>query len=105
MIIPAKDRIILKRIEDTDPSSDSTIVIPDQYQQVSCKGKVVAVGRNFQDQYEPDDIVFFGQYNNEDIKIDGEEYQIVYGDDIRLRVGNQRKPEYLQADRAVRNSL
>jgi co-chaperonin GroES (HSP10) len=94
MIIPSKERVILKRIEELNES-----LIIDPNAPLSCKGRVIAVGRNFQDQYQPDDIVFFGQYNDEVIKIDGEDYVIVWGDDIRYRDGEPRPVEYLKAVR------
>jgi co-chaperonin GroES (HSP10) len=85
MIIPAKDRIVLKRIEEV---AESLIIDPNA--PLSCKGRVIAVGRDFQDQYQPEDVVFFGKHNNEDIELDGEDFVIVWGDDIRFREGEPR---------------
>jgi len=83
MFKPILDRILLKRIEEEDKSIIQT---PDAFRQKSNKGEVVALGQFFQfggqlfpmsEVLSVGDIVLFGEFNWQPVKIDEEEYLLV----------------------------
>lgn len=87
---PLFDRVIIKPIEE-DSTTASGIVIPDTAsKEKPQKGKVVAVGAGRCDdsgkviptQVKVDDIVLFGKYSGDEVKMDGVEYKILHEDNI-----------------------
>lgn len=87
---PMNDRVLLRRIEE---KKDSLIVEPEAFARKPTKAEVIAVGQGMMIGGElrpidlmPGDIVFYGEYNAEDIEIEGEKLLIVSAFDIRLRV-------------------
>ena len=89
-ITPLHDRVIIKRIEDTENKTSGGLFIPDTAKEKPQEGEVIAVG---QGKYKEDgtrqtpdvkkgDRVLFGKYSGSEIKLDGEEYIIMREDEI-----------------------
>lgn len=93
---PLHDRIILKRIEETQTIKGG-IIIPDTAKEKPMEGEVVSVGpgKIMEDgKRSPMDVkagdrVLFGKYTGTEIKLDDEEYLIMREDDI-LAVLNRK---------------
>jgi chaperonin GroES len=87
-IRPLHDRVIVKRIEETEKTKGG-IIIPDTAKEKPQEGKVVAVGpgRLEEGKVIPLDVkagdkILFGKYSGAEIKLDGEEHLILREDDI-----------------------
>ena len=87
---PLHDRIIVERVEEEDEQRVGNIIIPDSAKEKPQQGKVVAVGKG---KIEKDgkvtpldvkagDIVLFGKYSGQEIKIDGDEYLIMREEEV-----------------------
>ena len=81
---PLHDRVIIERIEETEQRVGG-IIIPDSAKEKPQQGKIIAAGKG---RIEKDgkvtpldvkagDIILFGQYAGQEIKIDGNEYLIM----------------------------
>jgi chaperonin GroES len=88
-IRPLHDRVIVKRIEETEQVRGG-IIIPDTAKEKPQEGEVIAAGEG---KYKDDgtrqtldvkvgDRVLFGKYSGSEIKIDGEELLIMREDEI-----------------------
>jgi chaperonin GroES len=91
-IRPLHDRIIVQRVDDSEPPAGS-IVIPDSAKEKPLQGKVIAAGNG---RYTDDgtrvplevsvgDLVLFGKYSGQEIKLDGEDYLVMREDDVLAR--------------------
>ena len=88
-IRPLYDRIVLKRIEETETIKGG-IIIPDSAKEKPQEGEVMAVGKGkrLEDgklvplEVQVGDRVLFGKYSGNEIKIDENEYLIVREDEI-----------------------
>jgi len=88
-IRPLYDRIVVKRIEETETMKGG-IIIPDSAKEKPQEAEVVAVGkgRRLEDgklialEVQVGDRILFGKYAGNEIKIDGEEYLILREDEI-----------------------
>ncbi|MEP7076902.1 MAG: co-chaperone GroES [Acidobacteriota bacterium] len=89
-IKPLHDRVILRRIEDTNNQTAGGLFIPDTAKEKPQEGEVIAAGAG---KYKEDgtrqpldvkagDRVLFGKYSGSEIKLDGEEYTIMREDEI-----------------------
>jgi chaperonin GroES len=86
---PLRDRILVKRIEETEQRIGG-IIIPDTAKEKPQVAKVVAVGNgriNDKGAVIPLDVkageyVLIGKYAGTDIKLDGEEYLILREDEV-----------------------
>jgi chaperonin GroES len=86
---PLHDRVIVKRLEEERVSAGG-IVIPDSATEKQTRGKVIAAGegRILEDgkvrpmSVKVGEVVLFGKYSGQDIKIDGEELVFLKEDDI-----------------------
>ena len=86
---PLHDKVLVKRTEEEETTAGG-IVLPGSAAEKPSQGKVIAVGPGRrQDNGEliaPDvkagDLVIFGQYGGNEVKIDGEEYLILSEGDI-----------------------
>ena len=86
MIRPMNDRIMVRRIPETD--SKSVIIIPDVAQQPSYRGEILSVGPGKRRpdgsrqplDVKPGEIVWFGQYTD----FDNEDYVMIQEADIRF---------------------
>jgi chaperonin GroES len=92
---PLNDRVIVKPSE-AEEQTKSGLVIPDTAKEKPQKGEVVAVGAGKLDDdgsRQPidvavGDVVIYGKYSGQDIKVDGEEYMILKADEIYAVVEN-----------------
>ena len=86
---PLHDRIIVERIEE-DEQRVGGIIIPDTAKEKPQQGKVIAVGKG---RIEKDgkvtpldvkagDLILFGKYSGQEIKLDGEEFLIMREDEV-----------------------
>ena len=86
---PLHDRIIVSRLEEGEQKVGG-IIIPDSAKEKPQQGKVIAVGagkvnddgkRNALD-VKAGDLILFGKYSGQEIKLDGEEYLIMREDEV-----------------------
>ena len=88
-IRPLQDRVIVKRVQEEEKTKGG-IIIPDSAKEKPIEGKVIAVGNGkVQDDgtvraldVKKGDIVLFGKYAGQEIKIDGEDLVFLKEDDI-----------------------
>lgn len=88
-IRPLHDRVIIKRLE-SERTTASGIVIPDNAAEKPDQGEVVAVGSGRRDEagkliemgVKVGDRVLFGKYSGQSVKIDGEEFLVMREEDI-----------------------
>jgi chaperonin GroES len=88
-IRPLHDRVVIKRIEDTENMRNG-LYIPDSAKEKPQEGEVVAVGKGKRGDdgklialdVQVGDRILFGKYSGSDIKIDGNEYLIMREDEI-----------------------
>lgn len=88
-IRPLHDRVIIKRLE-SERTTASGIVIPDNAAEKPDQGGVVAVGPGRRDEagkliemgVKVGDRVLFGKYSGQSVKIDGEEFLVMREEDI-----------------------
>ena len=88
-IRPLHDCVIIKRLE-SERTTASGIVIPDNAAEKPDQGEVVAVGPGRRDEagkliemgVKVGDRVLFGKYSGQSVKIDGEEFLVMREEDI-----------------------
>jgi chaperonin GroES len=88
-IRPLYDRIVVKRIEELETTSNG-IIIPDSAQEKPQEGEVIAIGKGkrLDDgqmialDVKVGDRILFGKYSGNEIKVDGVEYIIMREDDV-----------------------
>lgn len=89
-ITPLHDRVIVRRLEDTNNQTAGGLFIPDSAKEKPQEGEVIAVGEG---KYKEDgtrqaldvkegDRVLFGKYSGSEIKLDNEEFLIMREDEI-----------------------
>jgi chaperonin GroES len=86
---PLHDRILVQRIEEGEQKIGG-IIIPDSAKEKPQQGKVVAVGNGkVKDDggrialdVKAGDLILFGKYSGQEIKLDGEEYLIMREDEV-----------------------
>jgi len=89
---PLQDRIVVKRIENSDEKTAGGLIIPDSAKEKPQEGEVVAVGSGKRDdkgvvhpvELKAGDRILFGKYSGSDIKMDGQEYMIMREDEVLL---------------------
>ena len=85
---PLHDRIVVRRLEEGEQKIGG-IIIPDTAKEKPQQGKVVAVGRGKVTDdgklvpldVKAGDLILFGKYTGQEVKLDGEEYLIMREDD------------------------
>ena len=95
---PLHDRIIVHRIEEGEQKVGG-IIIPDSAKEKPQQGKVLAVGNgkvNDDGKRVPLDVragnlILFGKYSGQEIKLDGEEYLIMKEDDVLAVIEDKAK--------------
>ena len=95
---PLHDRIIVRRLEEGEQTS-GRIIIPDSAKEKPQKGRVIAAGNgkvNDEGKRIPldikaGDLILFGKYASQEIKLDGEEYLIMREDDVLAIVDGEKK--------------
>jgi chaperonin GroES len=86
---PLHDRVVVKRLEN-ETKTASGIVIPDNAAEKPDQGEIVAVGegkKNDKGERMPmdvkvGDIVVFGKYSGQTVKVDGEELLVMKEEDL-----------------------
>ena len=86
---PLHDRVVVKRLEQ-ETKTASGIVIPDNAAEKPDQGEIVAVGegkKNDKGERMPmdvkvGDIVVFGKYSGQTVKVDGEELLVMKEEDL-----------------------
>ena len=86
---PLHDRLIIQRLEEGEQKVGG-IIIPDTAKEKPQQGKVIAAGigkvKDDGTRQQPDvkagDLILFGKYSGQEIKLDGEEYLIMREDDV-----------------------
>ena len=95
---PLHDRIIVQRIEESEQKIGG-IIIPDTAKEKPQQGKVIAVGagkvnedgkRNALD-VKAGDLILFGKYSGQEIKLDGQEYLIMREDEVLAVIEGEAK--------------
>src|SRR5258706_13424567 len=89
-IRPLYDRIVVKRLTETEEKTASGPFIPDSAKEKPQEGEVVAVGKGkrLEDgkvvplDVQVGDRILFGKYSGSDIKLEGEEYMIMREDEV-----------------------
>ena len=88
-IRPLQDRLIVKRLDNTEKTA-SGLYIRDTAQEKPQQGKVIAAGKGKVKEdgsvrpmdVKVGDIIIFGKYSGQEIKVDGEEFLIMKEDDV-----------------------
>jgi chaperonin GroES len=86
---PLHDRIIVQRIEEGEQKIGG-IIIPDTAKEKPQQGKVIAAGSGKTKDdgkrqpldVKAGDLILFGKYSGQEIKLDGEEYLIMREDEV-----------------------
>ncbi|MDI1429956.1 MULTISPECIES: co-chaperone GroES [Polyangium] len=95
-IRPLHDRIVVKRLE-SETQTKGGIIIPDSAKEKPIEGRVVAVGNGklLRDgklrplDIKVGDVVLFGKYAGNEVKIDGEDYVLLREDDLLAITGGE----------------
>jgi chaperonin GroES len=88
-IRPLHDRIIIQRLDEGEQKVGG-IIVPDTAKEKPQQGKVIAAGtgkiRDDGTRQPPDvkagDLILFGKYSGQEIRLDGEDYLIVREDEV-----------------------
>jgi chaperonin GroES len=88
-IRPLHDRIIVRRLEEGEQKIGG-IIIPDTAKEKPQQGKVIAAGngkvnddgKRIPLDVKAGDLILFGKYTSQDVKLDGEEYLIMREDEV-----------------------
>src|SRR5260221_14179972 len=86
---PLHDRIIVSRIEEGEQKIGG-IIIPDSAKEKPQQGKVIAAGNGKTKDdgkrqpldVKSGDVILFGKYSGQEIKLDGEDYLIMREDEV-----------------------
>ena len=88
-IRPLHDRIIVRRLEEGEQKSGA-IIIPDTAKEKPQRGEVIAAGsgkvkddgKRVPLDVKAGDLILFGKYSGQEIKLDGEEFLIMREDEV-----------------------
>ncbi len=88
-IRPLHDRILVKRLEEGEQKVGG-IIIPDSAKEKPQQGKVIAAGAGkFKEDgarqpldVKAGDVILFGKYSGQEIRLDGEDYLIVREEEV-----------------------
>ena len=86
---PLHDRIIVQRLDEGEQTIGG-IIIPDSAKEKPQQGKILAVGdgrvtedgKRIAMDVRPGNVILFGKYSGQDIKIDAADYLIVKEDEV-----------------------
>jgi chaperonin GroES len=89
-IRPLHDRLIVRRLEEEGEQKIGGIIIPDTAKEKPQKGKVIAAGNGKVNDdgilipldVKAGDLILFGKYTSQEVKLDGEEYLIMREDEV-----------------------
>ena len=104
---PLHDRIIVQRLEEGEQQIGG-IIIPDSAKEKPQQGKVLAVGNGkINDEGKripldvlPGNLILFGKYSGQEIKLDGEEYLIMKEDEVLAVIDNAAQATTTKATKA-----
>jgi chaperonin GroES len=100
-IRPLHDRIIVQRLEEGEQKVGG-IIIPDTAREKPQQGKVIAAGagkvKDDGTRQPPDvkagDLVLFGKYSGQEVRLDGEDYLIIREEEVLgVLGGGDAKPQ------------
>ena len=88
-IRPLHDRLIVRRLEEGEQKIGG-IIIPDSAKEKPQRGKVIAAGdgklnddgKRVPLDVKAGDLILFGKYTSQEVKLDGEEYLIMREDEV-----------------------
>ena len=88
-IRPLHDRILIERLEEKEEKRGG-IIIPDTAKEKPQQGKVIAAGngkvkddgKRLPLDVKAGDLILFGKYSGQEIKLDGEEFLIMREDEV-----------------------
>ena len=86
---PLHDRIVVRRLEGGEEHVGG-IIIPDSAKERPQRGTVIAVGngvvreggKRLAVDVKPGDVIMFGKYTNQEIKLEGEDYLVMREDEV-----------------------
>jgi len=81
MIKPLGDRVLIELVE-KEATTASGIVLPDSAKEQPQEGRVVAVGKDAEEEIIVDDRVIYSKFAGTEVEYDGVEYLILGKDDI-----------------------
>jgi chaperonin GroES len=89
-IRPLHDRLIVQRLEEEGEQKIGGIIIPDTAKEKPQKGKVIAAGNGKVNDdgilvpldVKAGDLILFGKYTSQEVKLDGQEYLIMREDEV-----------------------
>jgi chaperonin GroES len=98
---PLHDRVIVRRLEEGEQKIGG-IIIPDTAKEKPQQGKVIAVGsgkvkddgKRIPLDVKAGDLILFGKYTSQEVRLDGEEYLIMREDEVLAVIedgGTKRK--------------
>ena len=87
---PLHDRLIVQRLDDDSTQHVGTIVIPDSAREKPQRGTVVTAGLGKSNQdgtrlpmdVKAGDIILFGKYSGQEVRVGGVDYLIMKEDDV-----------------------
>ena len=88
-IRPLSDRLVVRRTQEEEKTKGG-IIIPDSAKEKPQQGKVIAAGngkvkddgKRIALDVKAGDLILFGKYSGQEIKLDGEEYLIMREDEV-----------------------
>ena len=98
---PLHDRLIVQRLEEGEQKSGG-IIIPDSAKEKPQRGTVIAAGNGRMNKdgkrvpldVKAGDMILFGKYTSQEVKLDGEEYLILREDEVFAVIdGAKAKPK------------
>ena len=98
-IRPLQDRVLVKRLEEEVEKTKGGIIIPDTAKEKPQQGKVIAAGagkakddgKRIPLDVKAGDLILFGKYSGQEIKLDGEEYLIMREDEVLAVIESTEK--------------
>ena len=88
-IRPLHDRVLIQRLDEGEQNVGG-IIIPDSARERPQRGTVIAVGNGVVREggkrvavdVKPGDVIMFGKYTNQEIKLEGEDYLVMREDEV-----------------------
>ena len=97
-IRPLGDHLVVKRTKEEEKSKGG-IIIPDSAKEKPQQGKVIAAGngkskddgKRIPLDVKAGDLILFGKYSGQEIKLDGEEFIIMREDEVLAVIEDKKK--------------
>ncbi len=95
---PLHDRIIVRRLKEGEQNI-GRIIIPDSAKEKPQRGEVIAVGKGKLNEegkripldVKAGDLILFGKYTSQEVKLDGEELLIMREDEVLAIIDPKKK--------------